>query len=923
MSRYPASVVVGIVLLLAVGTVAAQSTTSGSIRGTVTDPDGGIMPGATVVAASDALIGGQQVAIASGAGVYRFPSLPPGLYTLEAQLSGFQTVRREGIQLGLGQALEVDLQLGDPEFAEEIVVVAEGVQVSTVSNSVAHNLDQSFIERQPVTRDPTSLMNFAPGVVDGQAYGAPSDYQNAYNLDGVDVSDPALGSQWVLPSMDWVQEVQVVGLGADAEYGGFTGAVVNLITKSGGNDFSGDVRLFYSDESFNSDTTPPNAEGSNVVSEDWDASFSLGGPIVRDRAWFFVSGNERERGVDPFYAQGAPLGDRSDTTRAWSRYVAKATFQANPSNRIVGLVNYDAVEEDYRGVGDLTLASATEIQDSPNLSYNISWESLIGDSSFINAKLTGFEGEDERRAHNGDIPGRYDLDSGFEWQNLDQTSDIDKSRQTVDLSWSLFADGLLASKDSHNFKFGVVYETLEDDEVTNRIGGFTYVDDTYFGGPDGFGCATLDDYFSNPFCGRFSSDRGDELDIHAEMEGLHLYAQDSWQLGRVTLNVGARYTSYQGSFKNASGDVYDVDMIAPRAGGVWDVFGDGSTALKVHYGQYYDGISVVYFDREVSGNAFSDLEFWDWDFDAEEWFLAAVRPQGGAVMDPNIDHPYIEQYVATFERQLADDMLVGVDYIHRENKDIVAMVTSNTGDYLELFAPGDPAYPATGGGVPFFELLSPPEFEITNPAGATREYDSVVLRLAKRYRDGWSLDTSLVWSDLTGNADFALAGYVDDFEDLNGTVNASGDLPFNSEWVFKVSTSVDLPWGIMGSAFYQWRSGETWTPTVRLRGLLDNDRTTVFLTERGSEEYEDRDVLDLHLEKSFALGRSLELTLMVDAFNVLDSDEVTLVQQRWGDYFYQWDAHPEESEWAPSSTYKDPISIQTPREVRLGAKLTF
>ena len=95
-------------------------------------------------------------------------------------------------------------------------------------------------------------MNYAPGVQGEAAYGAPSSYQNAYNLDGVDVSDPELGSQWVLPSMDWVQEVEVAGLGADAEYGGFTGAVVNLITKSGGNQFHGDVRAYYSGGSLNS-----------------------------------------------------------------------------------------------------------------------------------------------------------------------------------------------------------------------------------------------------------------------------------------------------------------------------------------------------------------------------------------------------------------------------------------------------------------------------------------------------------------------------------------------------------------------------------------------------------------------------------------------------------------------------------------------
>ena len=126
-----AMVVAGIVVLPAVVGL-AQSSTSGSIRGTVTDANGGILPGATVIAISDALVSGRQVAIASGSGVYRFPSLPPGDYVLEGQLSGFKTVRHENVRLPLGQSLEIDLQLGDPEFSEEIVVVADSVRVSTV-----------------------------------------------------------------------------------------------------------------------------------------------------------------------------------------------------------------------------------------------------------------------------------------------------------------------------------------------------------------------------------------------------------------------------------------------------------------------------------------------------------------------------------------------------------------------------------------------------------------------------------------------------------------------------------------------------------------------------------------------------------------------------------------------------------------------
>ena len=917
---------VGVALLLAAAQVGAQAT-SGSIRGVVTDPEGGVIPGVTVLAISSSLVAGQQSAITSEQGVFRFPSLPVGSYVLEAHMPGFQSVRRENVVVALGQDQDVSLQLGDVTISEEIVVVAEAMQVSTVDNKVDFNLGESYIERQPLSRDPVDLMNYAPGIQNDQAYGAPSTYQNAYNVDGVDVSDPELGSQWVLPSMDWVEEVQVAGLGADAEYGGFTGAVINLVTKSGGNDFHGDVRAYYSGSGLNSENTPEGVEGANTVDSYLDASVNLGGPIVTDKVWFFASGNWSEEVVEPFFASGAPDGDREQNTDTRETLIGKITWQLNASNRLLGLVDYDGKTEDYRGVGDVTLASASQRQDSPNFVYNLSVESLINNANFLVAKVTGFTGSDDRLSYGGlDDPGRYDLDSGFEWVNQDQTGYKDVDRLAVDASWNLFADGLIATGDSHDFKFGILVETFSSEYSTHRNGGFTYVDDSYYGGSDGYGCATLDDYFGDPSCALYSSDRGGEWSLRADMDGLHAYAQDSWKVGRFAVNLGVRYSSYTGNFKdpvadptNGTGDVYSQDMWSPRAGVVWDLLGDGDTALKLHYGRYYEGLTVTMFDREASGNALSDTEYWDWDFDAGEWFENGGTVEARATMDGDIGHPYVDQYVATLEHQLGRNMLVGVDYIHRETKSINAMVVANVDDYDPQIAPDNPF---GGGDLPFYDLLDEQQYLITNPEIATRDYDSVALRARRRYAGGWSLDGSLVWSDLTGTADYSYTGYDTGFDDQNGFVNADGTLPFNSEWVLKISGSVDLPWKILLSGFYQYRTGEYWTPYVRMRGLYYNDRTSVFLTPRGSQQYDDRDVLDLRLQKDFGLGERMVLGLFVDAFNVFDSDKVTDLVERWGDYYYDY-TNPGVPDWAPSSAFMDPESIQTPREIRLGAKLSW
>jgi hypothetical protein len=836
-------------------------------------------------------------------------------------MQGFQAVRHDNIDVPLGQSIDVNLQMGDVTITDEIVVIADATQVSTVSNNVSHNIGRSFIDRQPLARDVMSLINYAPGVQNGLAYGASSDAQNAYNLDGVDVSDPDTGAQWVQPSMDWVQEIVVGGLGSDAEYGGFTGAMTNLITKSGGNQLHGDFRAYYSGGSLNEENAPEGVEGTNKVAKDIDASASLGGPVVRDKVWFFVSLNQRQLAIDPFFSAGAPADDQADSDLTLPRGLAKLTWQISSNTKLMGLVDYDGVETEYQGVGGYTLASGAESQDSPSYTYNLTLESLINDSNLLAVRLTGLTGGADYFPYHGDTPNHYDSWEGWDWGNLAQNAYKDIDRNVLDASWSLFADGLFTKNDSHNFKFGATYETIASDLITSRNGGVSYYDDSWY-------CDSTDAYFDDPICGAFSSDWGGEMNLRSEMEGLHAYAQDSWQTGRITLNYGVRYTKYIGNFADpvsaptsGGSNVYDVNMWAPRLGFVWDLMGNGKTAFKLHYGVYYDGMSVVYYDREASGDALSDTIFLDYNFDTGEFDI----PAGGSVnayagMDPDIKHPSVEQLVVTLEHQLFDDILIGVDYIRRENKDIVAMLTSNVEDYDMLVAPNNPL---GGGPLPFFDLLAPQENLIRNPDNATRDYDSVALRLQKRYSNRWFLDTSLVWSDLTGNAQWWDNSYVDDFSDLNGFVNADGTLPYNSEWVFKLSGSVDLPWNFMVSGFYQYQTGEHWTPYVEMDGLDYNNRTPVYLIPRGGEQYDNRSVLDLHLQYDLKLGGAVVLALFVDSFNTLNSDKVNEVEQRWGDYWYAYWNHPEESEWAPSDSYEAPTSIQQPRVVRIGAKFSF
>lgn len=916
MSHVRTALAIGLaaLLVLAAAPIAAQ-TTSGALTGTVLDDTGLPLPGATVTVTSPDLVRGAASAVTDASGAFRFPSLPPSTYTVEVTLQGFRSSRKEGVRLGLGQTLALPFRLDLPSVAAEAVVTAEAPLVSVVSNSVAGNITSEFLQRQPVSRSQASVVNLTPGVKDGLAYGSTESASNAYSLDGVNVADPASGEQWILPNVDWLKEVQVSGLGADAEVGGFTGAAINVITKSGGNDLSGDVTAYYSDESLNSSNSSDPGLTPAEVESYTDLAANVGGAIKKDLLWFFVSGNEVR-------SDNRPQGAENTTLTKFSRYLGKLTLQVNEANKLVGLLDYDGVTRDRRGISSNVLESASVRQESPNWSYNLSWESMLSSSSFLELKATGFTGTDDRLPYYGpSTPGRSDADSGISWQNATYTTFVDNSRLSFDGAWSLFADGLIAKNDSHRFKIGINYEQAEADEIRTRNGGFTYYDDSYY-------CDSLDAYFADPSCALYSSDRGSDINLQSVNKGLSAYIQDSWQVSRFTVNAGVRYTRYEAGFRNGDESVYAPgDLFSPRIGIVWDVFGTAKTAVKAHWGRYYEGLFTYLYDREESGQVFTPTTYWDYNFDTGAFDI----PVGGgstnrAALDPSIGHPYMDQLVVSLERQVGRDLTFAVDYARRENSDIVAFANV-VDDYDALVAPAGVFKDANGnqvaaGDLPFYDLLSRPSNVLLNPADAYRQYDAVFLRAEKRYSNGWSARASVVWSESKGNT-FAANGYTDEWADRNGQTNADGLLARNSEWEVKVSGSVDLPWGLLASAYYQFYSGENWTPTVLIRGLYRNDRQTVFLNERGSERLPDRNLLDLKLSKQFRLGARSSITVFADAFNVLNSDTELSVDNNLGTYRYNYRNHPAGSTFQARSAYRGVTAIERPREIRLGARFSF
>ncbi len=349
----------------------AQGSVTGSVRGIVTDPDGAGLPGVTVTASSDKLITGQMVAVTDEGGNYRFPSLPPGSYTIEASLAGMRTARQDGVRVSLGQALAVDLAMTMGEMAEEIVVTGGAPLVSVVANSVSNSFDADFLTTQPLPRNYYNIIRSAPGVnIDyGQssgsamlAYGGTQEQQNAFTLDGVNVADAGAGQHWILPAVQWFEEIQVGGLGAPAEYGGFTGGIINGVTKSGGNEFHGELELYYQPASWTADNDPDN---DNDEFKFYDAALSLGGPVVKDKLWYFAS-------FEYWNQITTPVGATDTSDREIPRFLGKLTMQASDATRLMLMGEYEGLVNERRGIDAYTLPEASYKQDAPGVTFGLS-----------------------------------------------------------------------------------------------------------------------------------------------------------------------------------------------------------------------------------------------------------------------------------------------------------------------------------------------------------------------------------------------------------------------------------------------------------------------------------------------------------------------------------------------------------------------
>jgi hypothetical protein len=374
------------VLLLALGGAlpAAAQRTTGEIIGKVVDESGSILPGVTVTLRG-AGVAGTPTVVTSETGTYRFPLLPPGTYDVEYTLTGFTTLRREAIPVAVGSTVEIDVSMKVGALEESITVSGESPVVNLTSSEVSTAYNSEWVRNAPVRRfSYFDLINSAPGVSAttnvGQGTAAQSlgnsTNENSYQVDGTDISS----TPWV--NTDAVEEVEVLQLGASAEYGNVQGAVFNIVTRMGGNAFHGDGNFYFqSDALTGRNTTEAVDHGFPYHREKWrDATVQATGPFIPDKFWFFGSLEyqrdwDSQPGVDP----------KSPTLNDSRRVFWKFNYNITPNHRLM-----HGYHNDYYFIPDIasefTAPSTISLSHGDNPTPNLVYTGVLSDRSFVEVR---------------------------------------------------------------------------------------------------------------------------------------------------------------------------------------------------------------------------------------------------------------------------------------------------------------------------------------------------------------------------------------------------------------------------------------------------------------------------------------------------------------------------------------------------------
>ena len=333
-------------------------------------------------------------------GDVRFSFIQPGVYSLEARLIGYRALTVSDVIVRATETTRLALTLESaPTELTPVTVNASKVAIAKTSTEFTSSLGARERELLPTARNTNDLIAFTPGARPGQLFGGSTNQANLYQLDGVTVNAPGTGGSFLLPNVDWLEDFKVIALGAGAEYGNFQGALINMVTKSGNNTLQGTARAFVESATMNASNVNAFENGSEQSGR-FELNAEVRGPIVRDKLYYYLSGQEafaKQRFVDFGSATSSNIAWLPSTVdRHEQKYYGKLTWQATTRDIVNASFGIDNLTREHVGLNGYDQIESTVKGRSPAMFYQANWQRSFGEKSFLELKFSGYNGADDQ-----------------------------------------------------------------------------------------------------------------------------------------------------------------------------------------------------------------------------------------------------------------------------------------------------------------------------------------------------------------------------------------------------------------------------------------------------------------------------------------------------------------------------------------------
>jgi outer membrane receptor protein involved in Fe transport len=924
-------------LLLPLGALAQTSRTTGALIGTVTDPQGGALPGVTVTATSPQLQG-SRTAITDEKGEYVLPTLPPGTYHLVFELQGLPTVTRDNVTVSLNQTskLNVPMQL---VAQETVTVTAAQVVVDPTRTSQQTNFNQEHLKYGVVGSANRSYQNVlfqAPEANVGSGGGSnpmvsgANVAQNSYLLDGINTTDPVTHTFGNNLAFDAIQEISIQTLGKDAEYSS-SGGTVNVVTRSGGNDFSGSFDWRYRNTRLQEQGhrqvpvassipffgAPP---GSTTLAFDKNVQptinsqpqLTLGGPIMRDRLWFFTALAHPRTAVTPPNLFGFQPGAR--TFVGWNN-MAKLTFTPVNNQTVTGRFIDSYASIPYSQQSSFVSPEAASLQTQGNRTYGLTYDAILNAHWLANAQIGHTPARLAVLPLSGtDVPGVVDLVTGLNTVNYTGSQARTSVRDELLANTTYY----LQRAGTHAFKIGFDGNRTSFNSFNNANGNPSLIPgynpsfcSPAFGFPAGSTCAG----YLETFNGNQRINLSVVNPAHTVSSRQFAYfAQDEWQpMTRLTVRAGVRYETVDWDSRSVTSPP-DFAMWQPRLGAAFDVFNNASTVIHGYAGKIMDDNQLTlptYGVQQPLGVAYFNLNpnTGQYSYDPNNSFIFA----SGELYDPNLKPSYSNQYSLGVTQKIFRNTSIDVSAEYRNQKNLFE-------DYCgSLAAPLDNCV-----------ITNQPGFDVGVHNALQAKWRGLVTRIESR-PNNW-LDLLASWTHSRSEGSYGSsfsetqnASTLFDFYPVH-FINTYGFLSDDARNRVKLDGYAHLPLAFTVGANYYWDDGTPWTVFQAAAPY-----GSFFLEPRGSRRLPHYSQLDLQVQKDFSVGGRARLGLIAAVYNVMNHETTTaingnagtraIVDPNTGELFI--DPNQQTGPNRLSRTFGLGTSFQQPRRYEVGARIEF